>query len=372
VFGASWRLGRIAGIEVRVDASWVVIALLITYSLYLQFTQAFPALSQPEAVVMAVVFSLLFFGSVLIHEMAHAVTARRRGIAVRGITLFLFGGATHAKVESKGPADEFVISVVGPLTSLVLGAAFFGLGLAIRDVNTPWAGGLLRLGLINGILAVFNMLPGFPLDGGRVLRSIVWRVTGNIVRATRVASIAGQVVGYLLIAAGVFFLAQGITVSAIWFAAIGWFLAQAARASYDEVQIRGLLSSVEAEDIMSPDLVRVPGKLTLREAVNDYFMRYDHGAFPVGEGERTDGLITIRAVRRVPQEEWDTRRVREVMDAVDEHLTVPRDARMDRVLAKLQDGERKRVLVMSNGEVVGIITPSDIARWLDRRKALSS
>jgi Zn-dependent protease len=371
VFGNSWRLGRIAGIEIRIDTSWVVIALLVTYSLYLQFAEAFEDLAPAPAVLLAALFALLFFGSVLTHELAHAVTARRRGIPVRGITLFLFGGATHAKVESRGPSEELVISVVGPVTSLVLGGAFLLLGYAGRDLlGGPVGGGFRYLGAVNILLAVFNMLPGFPLDGGRVLRAIVWRATGSLSRATRVASVAGQVVGYLIVAVGVFYLVQGVLVTAIWLASIGWFLAQAARNSYEELQIRRMLEAVEAEDLMSPELVSVPAGLPLRTAVDDFFMRYDHGAFPVDEAGQIVGLLTLRGVKRVPAAEWEARTARDTMEPISEQCSVDASARMDVVLSKIQDGGSGRCLVTRDGQVVGIITPSDIARWLERRRAL--
>jgi Zn-dependent protease len=334
MFGNSWRLGRIAGIEIRVDTSWVVIALLVTYSLYLQLTESFEGLQTGVAVLLAGLFALLFFGSVLTHELAHAVTALRRGIPVRGITLFLFGGATHAKVESKGPGEEFVIAGVGPLTSLVLGGVFLLLGYVGRTfLGLPLAGGFRYLGVVNLMLAVFNMLPGFPLDGGRVLRAIVWRATGSLSRATRVASIAGQVVGYLIIGVGVLFLTQGVLVSAIWLASIGWFLSQAARSSYEELQIRRMLESVEAEDLMSPELVSIPADLPL-------------------------------------QAEWTGRTAADTMEPIGEQCSVDASARMDTVLSKIQDGGSGRCLVLRDGRVVGIITPSDIARWLERRRAL--
>ena len=371
MFGNSWRLGRIAGIEIRVDTSWVVIALLVTYSLYLQLTESFEGLQTGVAVLLAGLFALLFFGSVLTHELAHAVTALRRGIPVRGITLFLFGGATHAKVESKGPGEEFVIAGVGPLTSLVLGGVFLLLGYVGRTfLGLPLAGGFRYLGVVNLMLAVFNMLPGFPLDGGRVLRAIVWRATGSLSRATRVASIAGQVVGYLIIGVGVLFLTQGVLVSAIWLASIGWFLSQAARSSYEELQIRRMLESVEAEDLMSPELVSIPADLPLRTAVDDYFMRYNHGAFPVHDDGRTVGLLTLRGVKRLPQAEWTGRTAADTMEPIGEQCSVDASARMDTVLSKIQDGGSGRCLVLRDGRVVGIITPSDIARWLERRRAL--
>ena len=371
MFGNSWRLGKLAGVEIRIDTSWVIVALLITYSLYLQFTRAFERLAPPAAVLLAIISALMFFGSVLAHEMAHALTAKRRGIAVRGITLFLFGGATHAKVESRGPKDELVISVVGPITSLVLGGILLALGFLGRDLFArPFSGALRYLGFVNLALGVFNMLPGFPLDGGRVLRSIVWRVTGSLSRATRVASISGQVVGYLLVGLGVLFLVQGELISAIWMAAIGWFLAQAARSSYEELQVRRFLQDVEAEDLMSPGLVTIPSPLSVRDAVDRYFMRYDHGAFPVDEDGRTIGLLTLRGVKKLPQDEWPVHTVRDAMEPLGDQCTVEVGARMDQVMAKLQKGGSGRCLVVRNGEVVGIITPSDITRWLQRRRAL--
>jgi predicted transcriptional regulator len=224
---------------------------------------------------------------------------------------------------------------------------------------------------VNIVLAVFNLLPGFPLDGGRVLRSAVWKATGSLSRATRVASISGQAMGYLLIAGGAFMVFRG-ALGGLWLAAIGWFLAQAARASYQELQVRGWLESVEADEIMAGDLMAIPDDLTLQEAVDRFFMRYDHGAFPVEAGGRTVGLITLRGIKRVSREEWDIRRVRDVMGEIGDQTTVGPDTRMDHVLGKLQDGEANRVLVVSDDEVVGIITPSDVARWLQRRRALEA
>jgi Zn-dependent protease/predicted transcriptional regulator len=374
MFGGSWRLGRIGGVEIRIDTSWVIIALLIAYSMYLQFTarqftEEFGATSTPTAVGLAVIFALLFFGSVLAHELAHALVARARGITVRGITLFLFGGATEAKVESKGPKDEFLISVVGPLTSLALGGVF--IGIATVGGTTPFLGGLARLGAINIALAVFNLLPGFPLDGGRVLRSIVWRTTGSLARATAVASVAGQVVGYLMVAAGFLFVFLGQLFSGIWLAAIGWFLAQAARSQYEQLKVSRVLESVEAEDLMAADLVTLPEDISVREAVDRYFMRHDYSAFPVvAEGGHIVGILTLRAVKRLPQEEWDARTVRDAMEPIGDQFTVQSSARMDRIVSKLEDGDARRVLVLRDGEVVGIITPYDIARWFQRRRAL--
>jgi Zn-dependent protease/CBS domain-containing protein len=373
MFGTSWRVGRIAGIEVRVDSSWVVIALLITYSMYRRYADLYPELSGGAAVGLGVVATVLLFGSVLVHELAHAVVSEARGIAVQDITLFLFGGATRARVESRGPGDEFLIALVGPLTSGLL-AGLFGIvaGLGGAVLSTPLAATVGYLAWTNLLLAGFNLVPGFPLDGGRLLRSAIWRATGSLGRATRVASVSGQGVGWLLVAGGVGFLLAGDLAGGIWFAFIGWFLVQAARSSYQELQLHELLRGVEAEEVMAADLVRIPPELSLQEAVDDYFMRYDHGGFPVEEHGRTIGLLTLRGVRRVPREQWPTRRVREGMVPLGDQVVVAPHARMDDVLDKLQDGEANRVLVVQDGEVVGIITPTDLTRWLRRWRTLDT
>jgi Zn-dependent protease/CBS domain-containing protein len=373
MFGTSWRVGRIAGIEVRVDSSWVVIALLITYSMYLRASILYPELSGGGAVALGILATVLFFGSVLVHELAHAVVSQARGIRVQDITLFLFGGATRARVESRGPGDEFLIALVGPLTSGIL-AGLFGIAAGLGDdvLSRPLVGTLGYLAWVNLLLAGFNLVPGFPLDGGRLLRSAIWKATGSIGRATRVASLSGQAVGWLLVAGGVAYLLAGNLAGGIWFAFIGWFLVQAARASYQELQLRDMLRGVEAEDVMAGDLLRIPPDLSLQDAVDDYFMRYDHSAFPVDEHGRTVGLLTLRGVRRVPREQWSTRPVRDHMVPLGDQVVVAPHARMDDVLGKLQDGEAGRVLVVQDGEVVGIITPTDLTRWLRRWRALDS
>jgi Zn-dependent protease/predicted transcriptional regulator len=373
MFGTSWRVGKIVGIEVRVDSSWAVIALLITYSMYLRASILYPDLSGAAAAGLGILATVLLFGSVLVHELAHALVSQARGIRVQDITLFLFGGATRARVESRGPGDEFLIALVGPLTSGIL-AALFGTvaGLGGEVLSRPLAGTLGYLAWTNLLLAGFNLVPGFPLDGGRLLRSAIWKATGSFGRATRVASLAGQGVGWLLVAAGVAWLLAGDLAGGIWFAFIGWFLVQAARASYQDLQLREMLRGVEAEDVMAGNLLRIPPDLSLQDAVDDYFMRYDHGAFPVDEHGRTIGLLTLRGVRRVPREQWPSRRVRDFMVPLGDQVVVAPHARMDAVLGKLEDGEAGRVLVVQDGEVVGIITPSDLTRWLRRWRALDT
>jgi Zn-dependent protease/predicted transcriptional regulator len=373
MFGTSWRVARIAGIEVRVDSSWVVIALLITYSMYQQVSRVYPELSGGAAVGLGVAATGLFFGSVLAHELGHALVSEARGIRVQDITLFLFGGATRARVESRGPGDEFLIALVGPLTSGLL-AGLFGIVATLGGevLSTPLAGTVGYLAWTNLVLAGFNLVPGFPLDGGRLLRAAIWRATGSLGRATQIASTAGQAVGWLLVAAGVGLLVAGDLAGGIWLAFIGWFLVQAARSSYQELQLQQLLGGVEAEQVMATNLVRIPAQLSLQEAVDDYFMRYDHSGFPVQEQGRTIGLLTLRGVRRVPRDQWPTRRVRDHLVPLDDQVVVAPDARMDAVVDRLQDGQAGRVLVVQDDQVVGIITPTDLTRWLRRRRTPNS
>lgn len=231
-------MGHLFGIQIRIDPSWILIAGLVTYNLYVRFGIRFDQLTSTSRVLLAVAVGILFFGSVLAHEMAHALTARRRGIEVEGITLFLFGGATHARVDSRGPREELVVSIVGPLTSLLLGGLSLLIAQPLGWPDQPIGWGFGYLGAVNILLGAFNMLPGFPLDGGRVLRAIVWKLTGSLSRATRIAGMAGQVVGYGLIAAGGAWLLNEELSNAIWFAFIGWFLVQAARFSARELRSR--------------------------------------------------------------------------------------------------------------------------------------
>lgn len=372
MFGHSWRIGRIRGIDIRIDSSWAIIALLITYSFYLQFTTTYRTLGSSSGIALAVGASVLFFGSVLTHEMAHALVSRRRGIPVRDITLFLFGGATHANVESKEPRDEFLISIVGPVTSLVLGAALIALGILTRGARSaPVSGALGYLGAINLFLGAFNLIPGFPLDGGRVLRSILWKSTGNLGRATRTASRVGQAIGYVMVAVGLVSLFAGASVSGIWLALIGWFLASAARSSYVQTQIHHLLEGVRAEDVMTPDLVAVPADVTLQEAVSDYFFRYDQSAFPVEESGRTLGVLTVAAVKQTPRGQWGARSVRDLTQPLDSKMIVPPEAPVDLVVDRMEE-DGLPVFVWRNDRIVGEITLAQVGRYLSRRRAMAA
>jgi Zn-dependent protease len=369
VTGTSWRIGRIAGVEIRIDASWVLIALLVGYTFFLVLASRFDTAGTGTQVVAAVVMTIAFFASVLVHELAHSVVAKARGVSVRGITLFLFGGATHADLETKEPRDELVIAAVGPLTSLVLSGLFWVVAQISGSDLVAYAAGYL--GWINLALALFNLLPGFPLDGGRILRSLVWRSTGDLYRATRVAARGGRIVGMLMIAIGVFELFfLGALVNGLWLMAIGWFLSQAALASFTHLQLKSVLDDVPASTLMTRDLVDIPSGITVQRAVDDYFMRHNYNAFPV-QGEHGDtGLLTMKSVREVSRDVWETTTVDAIVEPLSEMCTVAPSRPVGEVVDKLMKGEVGRVVVVDDGEVLGLITPRDLVQWLERAQEL--
>lgn len=371
MFGSSWRLGRVFGIELRIDASWAIIALLVGYSFFVRLDFLYEdELTGVETAALAGAAAVVFFLSVLAHELAHSLVATARGIPVRGITLFLFGGATEAKVEGREPKDEFLITAVGPATSLAVGAVLGGLAALIGDLDDPVPGTVGYLAWLNALLAAFNLLPGYPLDGGRLLRAGVWQVTGNLDRATRIAARGGQLVGYLLIGVGLFTLLAG-GLGGLWIAAIGWFLSQAAQASYAQTAVDRILSSVDAEDVMTRHLVSVPDSLRIDQAVEEYFLRHDHSAFPVSRDGEMVGLISLRAIRRLGPDQRRTLRVGDCMTPVSRLDTVPGTHPMTEVVERLRDDDdHGRVLVEEQGRIVGIITTRDISRWLRRWREL--
>jgi Zn-dependent protease len=363
------RIGQIFGIEVRIDPSWLVIAFLFAWSFYAQFELRFPELEPGANVLLAGSSVFVFFGSVLLHEVSHSVVARGLGVPVEGITLFLFGGVTKTKMEAQRPRDEFLIAVVGPVTSLGLaGLLWLTVTLGGDVLPAPVHYALGYLGWLNFALGVFNLLPGFPLDGGRVLRSILWRTSGSLTKATRGAATGGKVIAMVMISFGLLTVFRG-DLSGLWLAMIGWFLFQAAVAADKDAMLRRLLREVKASDLMSPELTTIPWDTSIRQAVDDYFLRYDHSAFPVIGTERT-GLLTLRAVRQIPRDQWEIRQVWTAVTDLDDTCTVGPSTPMDEVMERMREDGQDRVLVVDAGEVLGIITPQDIARWVRRSEEL--
>lgn len=369
MFANSISLGRFFGVEVRIDVSWVFIALLFGWSFYVQFEARLSGLDPTINVLLSAGSVVVFFASVLAHELSHSVMARRLGIPVEDITLFLFGGVTKTRMEASRPRDEFLIAVVGPLTSIAI-AGLFWLVLQLTESALPesisYAVGYLAW--LNLFLGIFNLAPGMPLDGGRVLRSLLWTTSGSLTTATRRAASAGKVLAAGLIGLGIFVVFVG-DLSGLWMAAIGWFLFQAASATGYDAVLRQLLKKVHARDLMSPDLVTIPSDVTIREAVEHYFLRYDHAAFPIVDLDRPS-LLTLKSVRQIPRDQWDVRQAWSVATSIDETCTVDADANMDDVMERLREQGQDRVLVVEDHDILGIITPSDVMRWVRRSQEL--
>jgi Zn-dependent protease/CBS domain-containing protein len=383
--GGGIRLGKIFGINIHIDWSWLFIFLLITWQLAVA---VFPTL-QPEWSAalnwtMGVIASLAFFASVLVHELAHSLVAKARGLPVRRITLFLFGGVSNIEREPPSPMTEFLVTIVGPLSSFILGGIFIYAANVMADgvpvgvppaqifaALDPAATVLLWLGVINIILAIFNLIPGFPLDGGRILRSILWAITGNLRRATRWASFVGQGVAWMFIVGGIA-MVFGIPIpifgtgliGGLWLAFIGWFLNSAAAQSYQQVVVQDILEGIEVRRLMRPNTPTVTPHTDINHLVDEYIMGTDERAFPVVEGDRLVGLVCLEDVRKVPRESWDEKVVSEIMTpAAQLEIVAPREDATD-AFRKLSARDVRQMPVVENGELVGMLRRRDIMKWL--------
>ncbi len=366
------RLGHILGIPIAVDYSWFIVFGLISLSLsWGVLPGAVPGLSWWAYLLLGVVTTGLLFLSVLIHEVAHSVVAQRHGLPVRGITLFIFGGASQLEEEPASAAVEFRMAVAGPLTSLALAAIFF---LAYRWVAgaglRPLAAVTRQLAFINLGLALFNMLPGFPLDGGRLLRAAIWSATKNLRKATAMAASSGQVFGYVLIALGIFAFFAGQTVLGVWNAFIGWFLLNAAQASYQQLLARQALAGVAVAKLMSHERPEVSPDLTLEQLVHDYLLHYDYNVFPVVEEGRLVGTVGMNEVRSVDRSQWPSRRVREVAKPASEEQIVGPHFDAWSAIGRLSRGECECLFVVSEGQLLGIVNKTDLLRWTRTREQL--
>jgi Zn-dependent protease len=365
----SVRLGRVAGITIGANWSLLVIAGLLTWILG---DTTLPAAAPHYGVgaywLTAVVVTTLFFAGLLAHELAHSLVARRRGVEVDRITLWLFGGVSQLRGEAASPAAEFRIAVVGPLMSLGVAVGFGALAVLMASLGGPalavaaaaWLGG------INLLLAVFNLAPAAPLDGGRILHATVWRRSGSHERATEVATRAGRWFGYGLIGLGVLLLLAG-DITAVWFVLIGWFLIGAAGAEATHELLRGALGGLVVRDVMGPDPIVAPDTLPVRELVEDWFLGRGHSAFPLVDAEgRVDGLVTLRGARRADTNS-PSLTARDLADDLSRVARVGPDDNLEVLLARTAAarGGDGRALVFSGDNLVGIVSPSDLQRALD-------
>ncbi|SFD06648.1 site-2 protease family protein [Streptomyces aidingensis] len=363
-------LGRLAGIRVGVHWSVLVIVVLLAAGLAGRFPEAYPDRPAWEYWAVGVAAALTFMLSLLAHEISHALVARRNGVQADEITLWLLGGVARLRSEAPTPGAELRIAGVGPLVSLAAAVVF---GLAAGAAMAADAGGLVVEALawlsgINLLLAVFNSLPAAPLDGGRLLRAVVWRVTGSPLRATVVATGAGRALGWLLVGAGLFLAFGGAVVGGFWLAIIGLFLIAAATAEGGQARLRELLGGVPVRQAMTPEPTVVPGTLTVRDLLADPRYRYRHSAFPVVDpGGRALGLVTVRDAAAVPAEGAGDTAVSSVMIPVERIPTPGPDDALAGLLPALQESPAHRALVLREGRPVGIVSTSDVSRvtsWL--------
>ncbi len=369
----AFRIGRILGIDIEVDYTWFIIFFILLIGLATGwFARYLPGASQGLRWLIAALTAVLFFASVLLHELAHSVVAIRSGLKISGITLFLFGGVSKMTDEPKSPEIEFRMALAGPLMSLGLAALFFAGWLALRST----AGGAVFstvfgwLSFVNGMLAAFNLLPGYPLDGGRVLRAGLWKWVASVSEATRIASAFGQGIGVLLIMGGIFAFFTGGGFGGLWLAFIGWFLMQAAQSSYQQLILRQALSNVPVSTVMTEDVDVVPNHLTLDRVVNEYIMARNHPAFPVGGDDGVRGLICLSDIRGIPRERWPQVTAGEAAAVLSEHNTITPSADAWEALVRMSAENCGRLVVVDNGILRGIISRTDIMRLMRHRLEL--
>jgi Zn-dependent protease len=371
MFKHKWRVARIFGITINIDPSWLVIFILFTWSLGgYYFPQNYPLWSKGLAWGLGVLTSLLIFISVLIHELTHSLVARQQGDEVSDITLFLLGGVAQIREEPDKPLKEFGMAVVGPVSSFVLAGMFFGLSVLLSKINQPLSASAFYLAIINAGLAVFNLLPGFPMDGGRVLRAIAWKITGDLKKATRIASLAGQAIAFLLIAAGFIQILRG-QFSGLWLILIGLFLQSAAVRGYEQAVVRSLLQGVKAKDLMSTEFTTVPAGLTIQTLVDDFVLHRKERVFLVMDQESgLQGIVCLEDIKSSPKENWPWARVRDVMTPKEKLEAVSPDADGSQVLASLTRRDINQVPVMEGSHLAGIICRTDLLRYIQLKTEL--
>ena len=366
-------IGRAFGIDLRLHYSWFIIFILVTFALTAgYFPTTHPHWSLGTRITVGLITSILFFASVLAHELMHSIVAQRSGIPVHSITLFIFGGVSQMTREPDRPGVEFRMALAGPITSLVLGGLFWLIWYYTRNVSDFITAVSFWLFWINVSLGLFNMIPGFPLDGGRVLRSIIWWFSKNLRRSTKIASTIGRGVGYLFIFIGVYFIFTNNLFNGLWIALIGWFLENAAVGSYRQLALQEILKGHRASEIMIRDCVMVPADLTVDRLVNEYVLSSGRRCFPVREDSRIAGMVTLHNIKSVPQELRSTKTVGEIMTPLEKLKWVTPDADLSNVLQILTEGDINQVPVVEPGtsNIVGMVSRDNLLTFIDFKGGL--
>ena len=382
----SWRIGRIAGIEVGIHYTWLLALFIFTWLLGQGFITTYPGWQSYVYWIAGFFATFTLFLSVLVHELAHSLVARARGLQVSSITLFILGGVSNLAEEPEKPGVEFVMAIVGPLTSLALGIIFWVIWffitntwvLPVFSVNVPAAKQTLLLAVIgflaytNIALTVFNLLPGFPLDGGRVFRSILWHTTGNLLKATNIAAIVGRIFGWGFMALGVIlaiFTKVGL-LNGLWFVFIGWFLNSAADNSRYEATLREHLTGVLVGQVMEKDIESVRPDTSIADLVQTIFIQKRKKAVPVADGENLVGVITISDIKGLPQEKWSVTPVVQIMHRDPIHAAKPEDD-LNTAMKLMAQYDLNQIPVLSQGKLVGMLTRADVINYLQLSQELN-
>jgi Zn-dependent protease len=367
MFGKGVTLFKLFGFRVRVDASWLLIVVLVIWSLGAGlFPRLFEGFSRQTYWLMGVLGALGLFASIVVHELSHSLVARRFDLPIKGITLFVFGGVAEMEEEPSHPAAEFWMAIAGPITSVFIAVCVSLVAFIGWRYDWPlWLTGTLGwLGFINFLLAAFNMVPAFPLDGGRVLRSALWYTKHNLKWATRVASAVGSGFGVLLIVLGVLIFLRGDFLGGMWLFLIGMFVRHASRMSYQQLMIRRALEGEPVRRFMQREVHSVPAEATLSEFVDDYVYRYHHKLFPVTENGDVRGCLGTSRLKEIPRSEWGRKRVGDVLEPCSEANMVGPDADAMKTLMRMSRNGSSRLMVVEDGTLLGIISLKDLVRFI--------
>ena len=366
--GRGVKLFKILGIQISLDYTWFIVFGLVAWSLAQgYFPITIPGLTTFTYILVGIVSAVLLFACVLIHELSHSYTSNKLGLDIKEITLFIFGGVARLTKEPDDPVTELKVAVAGPAASIALAAIFWVL-MQIADTFSiyPVLSAIFEyLAMINMVLVIFNMIPGFPLDGGRVLRSLWWKKTGDLQKATQIASRVGKGFAALLIGFGFFQIFLGNFIGGLWMIFIGMFLQQTADSSYRQLLVKKTLERIKVGDAMTRNVVTITEDSTLAAVVEKYFFGYHFVGFPVSSDGRITGMLTLNNVRLVPKEKWDTTLVRDVINKISpDAILSPEDNAMD-ALSRMIDLDTGRVLVMDDDKLIGIITRRDIMKLME-------
>ncbi len=367
---ASWRLGTIRGISIGLHWSMAIVFALLTVSLATAyFPSTAPDLPDAAAWVMAIVASVLFFTSILLHELGHSFTAQHYNLPVESITLFVFGGVAQIGGRAKSAEIELRVAAAGPAVSFGL-ASLFGIVWLVSRGTDYIAAPALWLGTLNLMLGLFNLLPGFPLDGGRILRALVWQSTGNETRAEQIALVSGQIVAFGMMGVGALFVLNGNFANGIWLIFIGWFLQNAAVSEATGSSVERILEGATVAQAMGPAETQIPGRMMVRQLIDDYVLPSGERHFIVSDDDTPRGIVTLRDVTQVPQDRWDWTPVREVMRPWSSLTTVRPDAPLQEAF-RIMDDERVRQLpVVDNDRTLGLLTREEVLHYIRLRMDL--